>query len=239
MELTSETVKSEQLGHLGLIAATIAELGIIEKIDARLKLSESKGGIVSYGRRAAAMILNGLGFMNSRLYMSTHFFQDKPVANLLGAEVNAEHLNDDCLGRCLDKIADYGVTKLFSELAFDIASEKQLLGQRLHLDSTSFVLYGNYENISDSPAPSYGYSKVKRPDLKQVMLSLTMGSAANLPLWMEALDGHSSDKKNFHETVRRVQGFMSARRCCINQNKFANSYLFEGADSSTKCNKMI
>ncbi len=98
MELNSETVKSEQLGHLGLVAAVIRELGIIDKIDARLSLNENKGGIVSDGKRTAAVLLNGLGFMNSRLYMTQHFFQDKPVAELLGEDINAEHLNDDCLG---------------------------------------------------------------------------------------------------------------------------------------------
>ncbi|KTD45046.1 IS1634 family transposase [Legionella parisiensis] len=209
MALNRDTVSSEQLGHLGLVAATIRELGIIDKIDARLDLNERKGGLVSYGRRVAAMVLNGLGFMNSRLSMTPHFFQDKPVAQLLGAELFAENLNDDCLGRCLDKIADYGVTKLYSELAFEIAREKGLLGQRLHLDSTSFVLYGRYdvEPEGDTPFPTYGYSKAKRPDLKQVMLSLTQGGKANLPLWMEALDGNSSDKASFHETVKKVQQF--------------------------------
>ena len=63
-----ESVSSEQLGHLGLIASTIRELGIIERIDARLELNQKKGGLISYGRRVAAMVLNGLGFMNSRLY---------------------------------------------------------------------------------------------------------------------------------------------------------------------------
>ena len=96
-------------------------------------------------QRLWAMILNGLGFMNSRLSMTTHFFQDKPVAQLLGAEIGAEHLNDDCLGRCLDKIAAYGITKLYSELAFEIAREKDILGQRMHLDTTSFVLHGRYD----------------------------------------------------------------------------------------------
>ena len=199
MSLNSENVSSEQLGHLGLIAAMIQELGIIEKIDARLDLNKRKGGIVSYGRRVAAMVLNGLGFMNSRLSLTTHFFQDKPVAQLLGDEINADNLNDDCLGRCLDKIADYGVTKLYSELAFEIAKEKDILGQRLHLDSTSFVLHGRYdvEVPEDAPTPAYGYSKANRPDLKQVMLSLTQGGAANIPLWMEPLDGNSSDKASF------------------------------------------
>lgn len=210
MSLNRDTVSSEQLGHLGLVAATIRELGIIEKIDARLALNERKGGLVTYGRRVAAMVLNGLGFMNSRLSMTTHFFQDKPVAQLLGSEVNAEHLNDDCLGRCLDKIADYGVTKLYSEIAFEIAREQGILGQRLHLDSTSFVLHGRYDDVDvpeDAPTPTYGYSKANRPDLKQVMLSLTQGGVANIPLWMEALDGNSSDKTSFHATVRKVQEF--------------------------------
>lgn len=39
------------------------------------------------------------------------------------------------------------------------------------------------------------------------MLSLTQGGKANLPLWMEALDGNSSDKASFHETVKKVQQF--------------------------------
>ena len=208
--LTQDTVSSEQLGHLGVIAATIKELGLIERINARLSLNEKKGGLVSHGHRVAAMILNGLGFMNSRLYMTSHFFKDKPVAQLLGAEVEPSHLNDDCLGRCLDKIADYGVTKLYSELAFEIVTDKNLLGHRMHLDSTSFVLYGQHDH-DECPEgiarPAHGYSKAKRADLKQVMLSLVQGGTANIPLWMEALDGNSSDKTSFQETVRKMQSF--------------------------------
>lgn len=215
--LNQNNVSSEQLGHLGLVAATIRELGLIERIDARLDLDEKKGGLVSYGCRVAAMVLNGLGFMNSRLYMTSHFFEDKPVAQLLGGEIEAAHLNDDCLGRCLDKIASYGVTKLYSELAFEIALEKNLLSQRLHLDSTSLVLYGRYEHEGDYPdgiaKPTYGYSKANRADLKQVMLSLVQGGAANIPLWMEALDGNSSDKVSFQKTVRKVQAFISSLEC--------------------------
>ena len=204
-------VSSQHLGHLGLVAATIAELGIVDKIDSRIELNEIKGGIVSYGRRVAAMILNGLGFMNSRLCMTTHFFQDKPVAQLLGDEVTAEHLNDDCLGRCLDKIAEYGVTQLYAEMAFEIAQEKDILGKRMHLDTTSFSLYGEYDDIEyieGAPMPMYGFSKDHRPDLKQVTLSLIQSGVANIPLWMETLNGNSSDKISFHQTVARVKTFV-------------------------------
>lgn len=217
MKLTSDEVSSEQLGHLGLLAAVIRELGIIEKLDERLDLDKSKGGIVSYGQRTAAMILNGLGFMNSRLYMTPHYFQNKPVAQLLDTEIKAEHLNDDCLGRCLDKIAAYGTTKLFSEVAFEIAQEKGLLSHRLHLDSTSFVLHGRYEDSTTSPIPCRGYSKAHRADLKQVMLSLTQGGEANLPLWMEALDGNSHDKVSFQDTAQKVSAFIAQLKDAPNE----------------------
>ncbi len=38
--LDSSNVSSEQLGHLGLVAATIRELGLIERIDSRIALDE-------------------------------------------------------------------------------------------------------------------------------------------------------------------------------------------------------
>lgn len=208
MSFSSDSVTCEKLGSLGLIAATIQRLGIPEKIDSRIELNHSKGGIVSHGCRVAAMILNGLGFMNSRLYMTPHFFEDKPVQALLGTEINSSHLNDDCLGRGLDAIADYGVTKLYSEIAFEVSKEQNILAKRAHLDTTSFVLYGCYENHDEaSPLPAHGYSKANRPDLKQVMLSLTQGGAANIPLWMEALNGNSSDQTSFQATVKRIQAF--------------------------------
>lgn len=210
MELSSKNVRTKHLGHLGLVAATIKDLGLIEKIDARIALDKNKGGIITYGKRAAAMVLNGLGFINSRLYMSQMFFHDKPISTLLGDEVLAEHLNDDCLGRCLDKISEYGTTKLFSEVAFEIAQEQGLLSKSLHLDTTSLTLYGEYDGANEAevgPVPCLGYSKANRPDLKQVVLSMVQMGPAHIPVWMEDLSGNSSDKKSFHETVRKMEAF--------------------------------
>ena len=47
----------------------------------------------------------------------------------------------------------------------------------------------------------HGYSKEPRPDLKQVVLSLLTSQASSIPLWLEVLDGHSSDKTSFRATV--------------------------------------
>ncbi len=59
----------------------------------------------------------GLGFVNRALYLMPHFFKDKPVERLLGDGIEAEHLNDDALGRALDTIYAYGPEALYSQLA--------------------------------------------------------------------------------------------------------------------------
>ena len=203
MDLTG--IKGESLGHLGLIAATIQDAGIMEKVDDQLGQTE---GSVRHGHRVGAMILNGLGFINTTLYMTPRFFHDKPVSLLLGEGVTANQLNDDNLGRCLDKIAKYGTTKWYSELALHVVTKAGLLSRIAHLDSTTLSLYGEYDDLADiSPRPLLGYSKDKRPDLKQVTLQCVSLGKSALPIWMEALDGNSSDKKTFPETVKRVNAF--------------------------------
>ena len=213
-EISSEGLKVIHLGHLGIVAAMINELGIIDKIDKRLPVSKEHGAIVTIGQRVSAMILNGLGFLNDRLYLHPKFFEDKPVSRLFGEGIAAEHFNDDALGRALDKIYDYGTTKLYSEIGFEIAQERNLLGKTAGIDTTSLSLEGDYETVLEATDPekqppliTYGYSKDHRQDLKQVMLSLTCSGPAGFPLWMEALDGNSSDKQNFHDSLDKMEKF--------------------------------
>jgi transposase len=209
-EISSEGLQVIHLGHLGIVAAMIQELGIMDKIDKRLPISKEHGAIVTIGQRVAAMILNGLGFLNDRLYMHPKFFEDKPVSRLLGEGITAEHLNDDALGRALDKIYEYGTTKLYSEIGFEIAEEKNLLGKTAKIDTTSLSLEGDYEIELSETEPDKKpplITKDHRQDLKKVMLSLTCSRPAGFPLWMEALDGNSSDKQNFHDSLDKITTF--------------------------------
>jgi len=83
------------------------------------------------------------------------------------------------------------MTELFAEIANEIAQDfmTAIKRQRLHLDTTSLKLSGNYdikteedEDKKQPPRPTHGHSKDHRPDLKQVMLSLTVTGPANFPL---------------------------------------------------------
>ncbi len=90
------------MDHLGLVSGMCRELGIAKMIDAVIpKNNEHK---VTHGEAFVAMLLNGLGFHSRTLHMFADFFADKPTERLIGPGVQAKHLNDDVLGRCLDAL---------------------------------------------------------------------------------------------------------------------------------------
>lgn len=54
-------MKIERLDHLPVIAGIIREIGLIEKIDARIKPHEDE--IATTGQAIAALIICGMGFL--------------------------------------------------------------------------------------------------------------------------------------------------------------------------------
>jgi len=70
-------VRVERLDHLGLIASTIKDLGLIDMIDARLAPDAQE--TLTPGEAVAGMILNGLGFANKPLTRTPQFFANKPL----------------------------------------------------------------------------------------------------------------------------------------------------------------
>lgn len=210
MEVAGDEMRSANLDHHGLVAAVCQDLGIADKLNEALGSADPQR-VVSAGTSVVAMILNGLGFTNRRLYLTARFFAHKPTEKLLGEGIEAHMLTDHTLGQTLDEIAAFGTSELFAQLAFRIALEQGLLSHRNHLDTTSLSVHGEYADSGGVEAIelTHGYSKDHRPDLKQAVLSLVVNGPAEIPLWMEALDGNSSDKASFHETIGRVRAFQS------------------------------
>jgi transposase len=242
--LSEEQIKGQVLDHLGLIAATIEKLDLIEHVDRLLPVSMDKGAKATMGQRAAAMILNGLGFIDDRLYMFPEFLNNKPVERLLGKGLSAAYFNDDALGRFLDTIYAYGTTKFFTEIAFKVGVDHHLLGKSAHFDTSTISVYGEYvedevkegcivspqsateklpvdlnENSNETEAGlkldhpkkpiriTHGYSKAKRPDLKQMVINLATTGAAGFPVWMEAHNGNASDKKIMLAASKKMKEF--------------------------------
>jgi transposase len=195
----------ERLDHLGIVAGVCQEIGLVEYFD---RLDEQAHARVSLGQAVLAMVLNGLGFSNRRLYLVPQFFEHKPVERLIGPGITPDDLNDDCLGRALDWLTAHDLTALFAGLAHQARRRFAVTAEAVHVDSTSFSVEGAYEAEDEDANEAliritYGYSRDHRADLKQWQLSLAT-TTTGVPLGLQLLDGNASDQTTLAQQVREV-----------------------------------
>jgi len=207
---TTDMYLNERLDHLGIVAGICQEIGLAGWLDAHDSGNRQQ---VSVGTATVAMILNGLGFSNRQLYLVSQFFANKPVEHLLGPGISAEMLNDDCLGRTLDWLYAHDLTKLFAGIASRARRIFGIKAEQIHVDTTSFAVSGEYtREIAETTgaqaaviAITYGYSRDHREDLKQWMLALATTHEGDIPLFMQPLDGNTSDKVSLLSAILAIQ----------------------------------
>ncbi len=207
MNFQPEEIEVKNLDHLGIVAGIVDEIGIVEKVNELLGTDERER--VNCGEVVKAIILNGLGFVAQPLYLFPNFFKNKAVEHLLGEGIKAEDLNDDKLGRVMDKLYRNGVSKIFLMIGLEAIKKYNILTKYSHLDSTSFHLHGQYNNREnqiqkeievEGENPIFitqGYSRDHRPDLKQCLLDLVVSSDGDIPIFMRGGSGNESDKAVF------------------------------------------
>jgi transposase len=125
------------------------------------------------------------------------------------------------LGRTLDWLYAHDLTKLFAGIA---SRARQIFGikaEQVHVDTTSFSVSGEYANaaprakepgkVETSTAPeaaliaiTYGYSRDHRDDLKQWMLARASTQDGDVPLFLQPLDGNSSDKVSLPTAISTI-----------------------------------
>ena len=139
----SMDITTKNIDHLGLVAGMCDEIGIVDLIDDECG-EQAKNKNLSFGQCVKCMILNGLGFVGRTLYLYSEYFEDKPIEHLIGTEITPEQIDDNVLGRTLDKLFSLGVTELYSKIALKTMKSLGVDVKSLHLDSTSFHVDGEY-----------------------------------------------------------------------------------------------
>jgi len=210
----------KNINHLGIIAGIIDDLGIEEIINREIGVEN--GEIVTSGQIVKAIILNGLGFVSRPLYLFPEFFLDKPVEHLIGKGILAEHLNEYKIGRTMDLLYAKGLSNIFLLLALNAVEKYQIKTDYSHLDSSSVSLQGEYkrkekmsieddENL-EKEIPiniTYGYSRDRRPDLKQFIVDLIVSGDGDIPLFLRVADGNESDKAVFGQIAKKYKSMVT------------------------------
>ena len=212
--MMKKQIESKNLDHLGLIAGIVDDLQIETIVDSLIEKDVREK--ISAGKIVKAIIINGLGFVSKPLYLFPQYFEDKPVEKLLGKGIKAEEINDDKIGRVMDKLYQLSGEILWTKIGINTIEKFEIKTKYSHLDSSSMSVEGEYkyENKSESSEAkkiniTHGYSRDHRPDLKQFMMDLMVSSDGDVPLFMRVGDGNESDKTIFPEFILEYQKNMN------------------------------
>ena len=201
-------IEVQNLNHLGIIAGIIDEIGIVEIINEQLGIKPQEK--LNSGIIVKSLILNAMGFVSRPLYLFPQFFNDKATEHLFGEGIYPDYFNDDKIGRVMDKLYKIGLTNIFLSIALVAFKKYGIERKYSHLDSTSISLQGDYticqtiipENLEPVPIKIvHGYSKDKRPDLKQFLINLIASGDGGVPLFLECGNGNDNDKAKFAQLL--------------------------------------
>jgi len=119
-----------------------------------------------------------------------------------------EHLNDDRVGRCTDRVFTALTTSLIMDVVTHVVREFDVGLDELHNDSTTVSFFGDYPDASEeqdvagqtAPAITWGHSKDHRPDLKQLLYILTVSDDGGVPIYFQAASGNVVDDQTHQAT---------------------------------------
>ena len=120
------------------------------------------------------------------------------LLGLAGDDVGA--LNDDRVGRMLDRLFDADRASLLTETVLAVIDRFGVDVSQLHNDSTTVTVTGAYQDADGyrrggkpTPAIRHGHHKDFRPDLKQLLFILTVSADGAVPVAFRSGDGNTPD----------------------------------------------
>jgi len=191
-------LESQRLGALPIVDRFLARMGVAGLLDRHLPAGDARVSLPP--ATAIGVLVRNLCVEREPLYGLADWagsFEPGLVGLMPG---EAGLLNDDRVGRALDQLFDADRGSLLTELVLAAISEFAVDCSQLHNDSTSLALHGAYTAADGrerggkpTPAAALGHSKDHRPDLKQLVLILTVSSDGAVPLAHRVADGNTND----------------------------------------------
>ena len=191
----------------------VGALPVITQYFDRLKLAETIDELVPWegevplGTLVEIMIANRL-LQPKALFRVGDWAQKAGLTDYYG--VTAEQLNDDRLGRALERLNDHADTVECGLVTRAIKVFKLRVDQ-IHCDLTSVELYGAYElglpegETPPTPMPAYGHTKSGRKNVKQIQLGLNVTSDGGVPVGHRPLNGNAAESKTHLDNLRLLR----------------------------------
>ena len=201
--------ETARTGGRTLNSYRVAALPIIDRLLKRMRLDEF---LRSYLPRAdrrcriapsigVTLLLKNVLLSREPLYGIGEWAARFDPLALGFADTQLPSLNDDRVGRCLDRLFQSDITSMVLALATHVVREFQVDLDELHNDSTTITLHGAYADAAREEkrgqrtrmAITWGYNKDHRPDLKQLLYILTVARDGAVPVYFQVASGNVVD----------------------------------------------
>ena len=188
-----------RVGAMPLICSMFDKLGLGDAVN---ELASYQGE-VPLGTLVEVMVLNRL-LQPKAMFKIGQWAENASVTDYFG--LTAEQLNDDRLGRALERIAEHG-DQIQTALVLAAINEFDLDVSQIHYDITSVELYGAYESDDEqppSPLPAYGHTKSGRKNVKQIQQGLSVCADGGVPICQTPLDGNASESGTHGDHLKKL-----------------------------------
>ena len=195
---------------------TIGATPILDRLFDRLRLgSILRDHLPREDRRSRIPTAAGLLLLLKNLLVSREplyglgEWAARHVPELLGlTPAQLPSLNDDRVGRCLDRLFDADIPSFTLAVVVHAVREFKVELDELHNDSTTITLHGDYESADQERtlrgrlrlAATWGHNKDHRPDLKQLLYILTVARDGAVPVQFRVQSGNTTDDRSHRDT---------------------------------------
>lgn len=120
-------------------------------------------------------------------------------------------MNDDRIGRALVRLYEIDPASLMTAVVVRAVKEFKIDLSQIHNDTTTVTFSGGYEGQENKeekkrpPLITFGHNKDHRPDLKQLVYSLTISSDGAVPVHYKTYDGNTTDDQTHIETWKSIR----------------------------------
>jgi transposase len=201
---------SERLGPLPLVNHFIERLGLPALLEKHVPTRDRRCALAHSA--ALGVLLRSLIVEREPIYRQGETVHEFAAGCFGLSAEDLAHVDDDRLGRALDRLFDADRAALLTEVAVTAGRNFELALEQLHNDSTSVAFCGQYRAATgrrlrgrSAPAIVYGYSKDHRPDLKQLLFILTVEAESGVPVQFRVADGNTNDSSTHIETWQTLR----------------------------------
>jgi len=211
MKIESNEVTSRRVDHLPVVVQALERLGVRKTID-ELCPPDPRNRVTT-GQCVEALIARLLDGSHT-LYRVDERLGEYDLALTFGWDVESDAFNDERLAKALDELYYARLAQVHSPILLNAVRAYKLDLSRLHFDTTSFKVFGQYatshptddEDPQAVPHVTYGYSKDHRADLKQIVYGVTVAGDGAVPVVGRVASGNRNDApENRFNILRLIQ----------------------------------